>query len=109
VSKPKRSLASEREKLFRSMPKRLQEIAGDLNSWLPSESKEFVEFFWRLLASVPGGEVVKDMGYEPLSEMIGWKELELITDTLDAIEDDQDVGDLLEYLDYEGRHEDEED
>lgn len=93
----RRRLNPDREDLLAALPRHLQDVAGELDSWLPSESEEFKEFFWRFLASLPGGEAAQDMGYDPLTDMIGWKEAELLENTLKSIQTNADVEDLISY------------
>jgi hypothetical protein len=67
----------------------LDEVLEELEVWLPSESEEFVELVARVLASLPGGEALEDMGYEPL--LLGWKEADLLGRLLVALQDSSDV------------------
>lgn len=78
----------------------LQELYNELLAWLPSEPEGFRELFFRLLASLPGGEYLEDIGYEPFP--IGWKEAELIAKTLLAIQSSGDVAWLINRLIEEG-------
>ncbi len=97
--------------------KPIRDIADELISWLPNYDHgpgSFPELVWRMLASIPGGEQAEDMGYEPLGGEggLGWKEVELLGDMLNAIQDKQDAEDLVELLmaeDEEGEGEDGED
>jgi len=78
----------------------MQKLVDELVSWLPSEAQEFNELFLRLLASLPGGDYLEDIGYEPFP--IGWKEAELIAKTLLAIQSSGDVAWLINRLIEEG-------
>ena len=98
--------------------KPIRDIADELISWLPTYDHgpgSFPELVWRMLASIPGGEQAEDMGYEPLGGEggLGWKEVELLGDMLNAIQDKQDAEDLVELLmaedeEGEGEEDDEE-
>jgi len=78
----------------------MQELVNELVAWLPSETQEFNELFLRLLASLPGGDYLEDIGYEPF--LIGWKEAELIAKTLSALLSSGDVAWLINRLIEEG-------
>lgn len=78
----------------------MQKLFEELSAWLPSEPREFNELFLRLLASLPGGDYLEDIGYEPFP--IGWKEAELIAKTLLAIQSSGDVAWLINRLIEEG-------
>jgi len=105
--------------MARRVRKEVQAIADELASWLPNYDHgpgSFPELVWRLLASIPGGEQAEDMGYEPLGGEggLGWKEVELLGDMLNAIQDKTDAEDLVELLmaeddeEGEGEEDDEE-
>lgn len=67
----------------------LDAIIEELETWLPSETEEFVELVMRILASLPGGEEVEDLGYRPLC--MGWKEVELLRGLLSVLNGPEDV------------------
>jgi len=71
----------------------LERLAEELDAWLPSESEEFTTLFFRLLASLPGGELAEEAGYRPLP--VGWKEAELLAKTLATLQDASDVAYLV--------------
>jgi hypothetical protein len=79
------------------MPRKaITDMIGELRSWLPNYDhgpEDFPTLFWRVLASLPGGDEAADMGYEAFN--LGWKEAELLGDTLNAIQDASDVQDLI--------------
>jgi hypothetical protein len=83
----------------------LQEVLEELEAWLPSEPAEFVELVARLLASLPGGEELEDMGYEPF--LVGWKEAELLGRLLLALRDSSDVAEAVRVLFGSGEGEEE--
>jgi hypothetical protein len=88
--------------------KRITEIAEELQSWLPNYDhgpNDLPTIIWRTLASMPGGDEAADMGYEPLIANFGWREVELLGDMLDAIEDPKDVEDLVALLADDGEEE----
>jgi hypothetical protein len=79
--------------------KPIADLIGELQSWLPNYDhgpENFPTLFWRILASVPGGDRAADMGYETFN--LGWKEVELLGSTLEAIQDTRDVEDLINGL-----------
>jgi len=79
--------------------KPIADLIGELQSWLPNYDhgpEDFPTLFWRILASLPGGDQAADMGYETFN--LGWKEAELLGDTLNAIQDTRDVEDLIQGL-----------
>jgi hypothetical protein len=82
------------------LPTHLKKIAGELKSWLPSESAKFQDFFWSLLASIPGGDEAESAGHSVLAQM-GWKEVSLIANTLGAIKTESDTEALIQYLSSE--------
>ena len=79
---------------FRRQARNLRFDDLELSGWLDSETQEFVTFVLRLLASLPGGDMAKDAGYEPLAP-IGWQEMKMITEMLDKIEYAGDVEQLI--------------
>lgn len=68
----------------------------EMKVWLDSEPAEFVEFVGRLLSSLPDG----DNGvFEPIvPDGMGWKEMELIANLLNSIDNGRDVKLALRYL-----------
>ncbi len=75
----------------------IRDLIGELRSWLPNYSHgedEYPTLLLRILASVPGGEALEDAGYERFN--IGWHEFDQLGRVIDAIEDKQDVEDLVE-------------
>jgi hypothetical protein len=58
--------------------------------------QQIIHLLFRILASLPGGDRLEDMGYEPFN--LGWHEADQIARVLDAIEDKRDVEDLVEGL-----------
>lgn len=94
------------------MPARkpIAELIGELKSWLPNYDhgpNDYPTLLWRILASAPGGDEAEDMGYEPFQ--LGWQEISQLGDVLAAIQDKQDVEDLIAGLvaDEEGEEVDE--
>lgn len=73
-----------------------REALVEMKVWLDSEPAEFVEFVGRLLSSLPDGE---NGVFEPLlPDGMGWKEMTLIANLLDSIENGRDVKLALRYL-----------
>lgn len=86
--------------------KQVREAAEEMDSWLDSETKEYVELVFRMLASLPGGERLEDLGYEAY-DFLGWKEVDLLATLLNAIQGKQDVEEVVDYLLREMDEEDE--
>ncbi len=86
--------------------KQIVDMIEELQSWLPNYDhgpKDYPILLFRILASLPGGDELEDMGYETFN--LGWHEMEQLARTLDAIQDKTDVEDLVQGL----THEEEED
>jgi hypothetical protein len=78
------------------MRKQLKEILSELRSWLPNYDRGHLEYptlLFRVLASLPGGDELEDVGYEPFN--LGWHEADQLARVLDAIETKRDVEDLV--------------
>jgi hypothetical protein len=70
-----------------------------LDSWLPnydSGAAEYPMLLFRVLAGLPGGDRLEDLGYKPFN--LGWHEADQLGRVLDAIEDQRDVQDLVAAL-----------
>lgn len=80
--------------------KEIKELIGELQSWLPNydnrEKDGYPQLLYRLLASMPGGNEMEDIGYEPFS--LGWHEVDQLGRVLNAIQDKRDVEDLVRGL-----------
>jgi hypothetical protein len=79
--------------------KRIVDIGGELDSWLPNYDRgpdEFPTLLFRVLASLPGGERLEDLGFEPYN--ISWHEADQLARVIDAIQDKRDVEDLVDLL-----------
>jgi hypothetical protein len=79
--------------------KRIEDIIAELQSWLPNFDhgpNDYPTLLFRILASLPGGDELEDLGYIPF--VIGWHELDQLARVLDAIETKADVEDLVEGL-----------
>lgn len=77
--------------------KPIAELIEELRSWLPNYDHgpdSFPNTFYRIIASLPGGEELEDIGYEPMPG-IGWHEADLLGRVLEAIENKRDVEDLV--------------
>jgi len=82
--------------------KPIEDIIEELRSWLPNYDhgpKDYPILLFRILASMPGGDELEDMGYETFN--LGWHEMDQLARTLDAIQDKTDVEDLVHGLTYE--------
>jgi hypothetical protein len=85
------------------MRKEIRDILAELRSWLPNYDSgplEYPTLLFRVLASLPGGDELEDVGYEPFN--LGWHEADQLGRVLDAIETKRDVEDLVEGLLDEG-------
>ena len=79
--------------------KRIVEIAAELRSWLPNYDEgddEYPGLLLRILASLPGGDRLEDLGYDTFN--IGWHEADQLARVIDAIETKRDVEDLVDVL-----------
>ena len=79
--------------------KPIADLIGELQSWLPNYDHgpaDYPTVLWRILASAPGGDRAEDMGYEPFQ--LGWQELDQLGRVLVAIQNTQDVEDLIQGL-----------
>jgi len=86
--------------MARKVRKEIIAVADELRSWLPNFDhgpNTFPDLLWRTLASLPGGDEAEGIGYKPF-EQVGWKEAELLEETLAAIETQQDTEDLIALL-----------
>ncbi len=82
--------------------KQIEDMIEELRSWLPNYDhgpKDYPILLFRILASMPGGDELEDMGYETFN--LGWAEMDQLARTLDAIQDKTDVEDLVHGLTYE--------
>lgn len=79
------------------MPRKpIRDMIAELQSWLPNYDRgpeEYPTLLLRVLASLPGGDQLEDIGYEPWN--LGWHEADQLARVLDAIEDKRDVEDLI--------------
>ena len=79
--------------------KEIADIASELQSWLPNYDRgddEYPTLVFRILASLPGGDRLEDIGYKPFN--VGWHEADQLARVLDAVEAKRDVEDLVELL-----------
>src|SRR5271166_3990981 len=77
--------------------KPIADLIEELRSWLPNYDhgpNDYPTILYRVLASAPGGEELEDIGYEPIGNL-GWHELDQLGRVLEAIQDKQDVEDLV--------------
>ncbi len=77
--------------------KPIAELIEELRSWLPNYDHgpdSFPNTFYRIIASLPGGEELEDIGYEPMPG-IGWHEADLLGRVLVEIQGKHDVEDLV--------------
>lgn len=80
--------------------KQVQDMIEELRSWLPNYDRgpnDYPTTVFRLLASLPGGEEMEDIGFEPLGG-IGWHEADQLGRMLESIQDKRDVEDLVRGL-----------
>jgi hypothetical protein len=77
--------------------KQIKELITELRTWLPDyQGTEYANSFYRILASLPGGDELVDMGYEPLPD-INFREADQIARVLEAVGvgGKRDVQDLI--------------
>ena len=80
--------------------KPIAELIEELRSWLQNYDHgpdSFPNTFYRIIASLPGGDELEDMGYEPMPG-IGWHEADLLGRVLVEIQGKHDVEDLVQGL-----------
>ncbi len=79
------------------MPRRpIRDMLAELRSWLPNFDRgedQYPTLLFRILASLPGGDQLEDIGYEPFN--LGWHEADQLARVLEAVEDRRDVQDLV--------------
>jgi hypothetical protein len=82
--------------------KQIVDMIEELRSWLPNydHEQEYPQLIFRTLATLPGGEKLEGMGYEPIDGM-GWHEADQLGRMLEAIQDKRDVEDLVAGLIHE--------
>ena len=76
---------------------KVREAARELLSWLQDESREYAELIFRMLASLPGGDRLEDLGSEPF-DFLGWKELDMLGNLFHAIQNKDDVEQVVEAI-----------
>jgi hypothetical protein len=72
---------------------------GPARSWLPNYNRgqdEYPTLLLRVLASLPGGDRLEDLGYETFN--VGWHEVTQLARVIDAVESKRDVEDLVDGL-----------
>jgi len=82
---------------------KLQEAVEDLCAWWLSESQEFRQLVLSILAALPGSDDLEsfiEAGILP-KIIMGWKELELLSNLLSTIEDQADVAYAIRKLSEE--------
>ncbi|MBX6362134.1 MAG: hypothetical protein IRZ03_18930 [Acidobacterium ailaaui] len=78
------------------MRKQFKEMAENLKYWLSNEPRETVNLFLYVLAAMPGGEELQDLGFDQFQ--LGWAEVELLEDMLRAINTQDDVREIINLL-----------
>lgn len=86
------------------MPRQqITDILEELRSWLPNYDSQnpnsYPVLLFRILGSLPGGDDLEGMGYGTFE--IGWHESDQLARVIDAIQDKQDVEDLVQGLLYD--------
>ncbi|HEY5242558.1 MAG TPA: hypothetical protein VIJ22_13860 [Polyangiaceae bacterium] len=79
--------------------KEIEDITEELRSWIGNYDQgpdQYPSLLFRILASLPGGDRLEDVGFAPF--VLGWHEIEQLTRVLDAIESKRDVEDLVDGL-----------
>ncbi len=76
-----------------------EDVAVSLEEYDEKGAGSFYFLFWRLLASMPGGGVARELGYEPLlDDGMSWDEVELLHEVLCNFDDDGAVEYLVSSL-----------
>jgi hypothetical protein len=78
---------------------KIDEIVGELRTWLPNYDHgdaDYPTLLFRVLASLPGGDRLEDVGFEPFN--ISWHEADQLARVLDAIDGRRDVEELVDRL-----------
>jgi len=80
--------------------KKIKDLIEELRSWLPNYDSrgqnDYPVLLFRILASLPGGDELEDMGYETFQ--LGWHEADQLGRVLETIQDKSDVEDLVSGL-----------
>ena len=98
VKKSKRE-QSERALAINQMSAGARKAAETLAQWMPNFTRDMSTSVWRVVASLPFGDEAEDLGFKPLtSSGWGWKEVELISDVLSAMQGQADVEGLIAVL-----------
>ncbi len=82
---------------------KMRHVCQMLKNWIPDYDSrgDFVRVLLGLLGAVSSDEMTEEveaLGYRPLEEGIGWHELDMLGQTIDAIRDRTDVNQLLKTL-----------
>jgi len=81
--------------------KEIKDLIAELRSWLPNYDargpNDYPILLFRLLASLPGGDELEDIGYEPF-DSIAWHEADQLGRVLVTIQDKSDVEDIVRGL-----------
>ena len=81
---------------FEFVTPQMNEAGGQVLSMWTSEVESFHKIILDLLASLPGGDMAEEMGGKDLG--LGWMELEMIGDLVNAIKGKDDVEEMCEAL-----------
>jgi hypothetical protein len=71
-------------------------MIDELRNWLPNydnKPNDYPTLLFRILASLPGGEELEDIGFEPFG--IGFHEADQLQRVIAAIQDKRDVEELV--------------
>jgi hypothetical protein len=75
----------------------VEDAISTLEGWLPNEHREYAELIARMLSSLPGGEELEGLGYEPFP-YLGWQEADMLGRLLVAVRDAGDVSEAARRL-----------
>jgi hypothetical protein len=87
--------------------KPIADLVEELKNWLPNYDhgpNDYPTTVFRVLAGLPGGDRLEDMGYEPFGGL-GWHEADQLGRILTVIQDKTDVEDLIAGLTEEEEEE----
>jgi hypothetical protein len=75
---------------------KMQSAGDGIQGMWYSETKDFQQLVLDILASLPGGDMAEDMGGKESG--LGWFELNMLGELINAIENESDVEEMCEAL-----------
>lgn len=74
----------------------MEKVLRELEAWWPSWTEGMRALVLAILAALPGGEELLDLGVEP--ENVGWKEVEILGRLLSSLREASDVKRVVEAI-----------